>query len=92
LPGVPASVACTTIRTPLDLRIFPASSARIGGAADIVIRSTTHQGLLRSRAVFESIRTALLAPRSGGDTVVGSGGDTIVGSDGDRVAGSADAP
>jgi hypothetical protein len=62
LPGIPAHVGCTTIRTPLDLRIFPGSSARIPGARDIVVRLASHQGLLRSRAAFESIRAALQEP------------------------------
>jgi triacylglycerol lipase len=62
LPPLPEHIRCTTIRTPLDLRIFPGSSARIHGAQDIVIRLATHQGLLRSRAVFESILSLLQAP------------------------------
>ena len=62
LPAIPADVACTTIRTPLDLRIFPGTSARVRGARDIGIRLTTHQGMVRSGAVFETIRAALLDP------------------------------
>jgi pimeloyl-ACP methyl ester carboxylesterase len=71
LPAIPPGVACTTIRTPLDLRIFPGTSARVRGARDIVIRLTTHQGMLRSGAVFESIRAALLAPEGATMRVAG---------------------
>ena len=48
-----------TIRAPLDLRIFPASSARLEGMTDRIVPLATHQGLLRSRAAFDAILAAL---------------------------------
>jgi pimeloyl-ACP methyl ester carboxylesterase len=57
---VPA-VPCTTIRTPLDLRIFPRASARLAGVPDVVVGHASHQGLLRDRVVFDAILDALTA-------------------------------
>ena len=54
----PPCVPCTTLRATLDLRIFPAVSARLDGERDVLLRAT-HQGLLRSRTVFEAILDAL---------------------------------
>lgn len=58
----PPCVACATIRATLDLRIFPASSARLHGAPDVLLKRATHQGLLRSRAAFDAILDALEGP------------------------------
>jgi pimeloyl-ACP methyl ester carboxylesterase len=58
----PPCVACTTIRATFDLRILPGTSARLGGAPDVLLKRATHQGLLRSRAGFAAILEALEGP------------------------------
>lgn len=62
LPPLPTYTRCTTFRTPLDMRIFPRASARAHGAADVVIPFVTHEGMVRSRRVFEAVRATLEAP------------------------------
>jgi triacylglycerol lipase len=48
-----------TIRTPIDLRIFPGGSADLDGMRGVEVCCPTHRGLLRSARVFAAIARAL---------------------------------
>jgi triacylglycerol lipase len=49
-----------TIRTPLDLTVFPGDGATMTGTGDHVICCPTHQGLLDHEETFQVIRDFLL--------------------------------
>jgi pimeloyl-ACP methyl ester carboxylesterase len=55
----PPGVETVTIRTLLDLRILPGSSARLDGAIDRIVPVCTHRGLIRGRTGFAAIHGAL---------------------------------
>ncbi|MBI4539243.1 MAG: alpha/beta fold hydrolase [Gemmatimonadetes bacterium] len=59
---VPPGIRVTTIRTPLDLRMFPPESALLAGATNLEVCCPTHPGLLRDAGTFALIRQALLEP------------------------------
>lgn len=59
---LPAGVRATTIRTPLDLRVFPGESAELPGATNLEVCCPTHPGLLRDERTFALVLRALLEP------------------------------
>jgi pimeloyl-ACP methyl ester carboxylesterase len=59
----PPGVETVTIRTLLDLRIVPGSSARLDGAIDRLVPVSTHRRLIRGRTGFAAIRDALTSPQ-----------------------------
>jgi triacylglycerol lipase len=59
---VPDHVRGWTVRTPIDLRIFPAGSADLAGMRSVEVCCPTHRGLLRSARVFAAIARALTDP------------------------------
>ncbi len=59
LPPVPAGVDALCIHTPTDLRIFPASSARLSELRCQRVWCASHPRLLRSRNVFHAVRAFL---------------------------------
>ena len=59
---IPEGVRAWCLRTPLDLRIIPGSSAWLDGTECISVRALRHQWLLRDRAVLRTV-TALLRSR-----------------------------
>lgn len=61
---LPRAVRAFTVRTPLDLRVFPPRSAAFPPAEDALVRYVSHQGLLRSRAAFAHVRRCLLEPEA----------------------------
>lgn len=59
---LPDGVRAYTVRTTLETRVFPASHAKLdAAAADYVIRSATHTGMLRSARVCSIVCNCLLA-------------------------------
>ena len=62
LPPLPSSVETGVVYTPLDLRIFPPSSARPPGVPAWRVWSPTHDGMLRHGATARAIAGLLLRP------------------------------
>jgi triacylglycerol lipase len=61
--GIPAGVETLAIRTPVDLRVIPGSSAMLPGARNLEICCPTHPGLVddedTARAVVQFLRAEL---------------------------------
>lgn len=56
----PDSVTALAIRTPIDMRVIPGSSAMLPGAHNLEICCPTHNGLADDDRVFTDVRTFLL--------------------------------
>lgn len=56
---VPDGVRVRTIRTPIDLRVLPMSSATLPGAQDVEVCCPSHAGLIYDADTFEVIRAFL---------------------------------
>jgi triacylglycerol lipase len=63
-PGVPRA-ELISVRTPLDLRIFPGASAVLNGARNITVWCAGHRRLLRASSVLRLIQS-LLESEDGG--------------------------
>lgn len=59
-PPLPEGVEALAIRTPVDLRVIPGSSAMLPDARNVEVCCPTHQGLLDDPAVFREVRLFLL--------------------------------
>jgi triacylglycerol lipase len=59
---LPPHVRAHCIRTPIDTRVVPGSSALLEGAACHVVRFPTHPRMLRHRPTLRLIRRLLLEP------------------------------
>ena len=53
--GIPDHVDTYTIRTLIETRVWPVRNARLDGADDYRVRTATHPGLLRHRAVLNRV-------------------------------------
>jgi triacylglycerol lipase len=53
------SVELISIRTPLDLRVFPGTSAELSGARNVTVWCAGHRRLLRAPAVFRLVQSLL---------------------------------
>jgi triacylglycerol esterase/lipase EstA (alpha/beta hydrolase family) len=75
-PAVPAGVQALAIRTPVDLRVIPASSAilRGEGVENVEICCPTHAGLVDDERTFSEVRgflgadSGVMDPDGGGDS------------------------
>jgi triacylglycerol lipase len=56
---VPEGVEVVTVRTLIDTHIVPGTSATLPGVPDYALCCPTHAGLLKSRHVFEIVRSFL---------------------------------
>ena len=54
-PALPPGVSALTIRTPVDMHIFPAESATLPGVPDRTVCCPTHAGMLRDEEVFHLV-------------------------------------
>jgi len=58
--ALPRTVRVVCLRTPIDTRVLPGSSALLDGAVCHTVRIPTHQRMLRHRPTLELIRELLL--------------------------------
>lgn len=58
-PVLPPRLRALTVRTPLDLHVLPAESARLPGVADVEVCCPTHEGMLDDDETFEAVRRFL---------------------------------
>lgn len=59
--SLPEGVRAYCLRTPIDARVLPGSSAWLDGADCQTVRLPTHAGMLRHRATLRRVRDLLLA-------------------------------
>ncbi len=58
--GFPEQVEALALRTPVDLRVIPGSSAMLPGAWNVEVCCPTHNGLVDDERVFTEVRHFLL--------------------------------
>lgn len=56
---LPPHIRALTIRTPLELRVWPHAHARLENVPDLVVRYPTHPGLMRHPRVWRAVREFL---------------------------------
>jgi len=60
--GLPPEVATLSIRTPVDLRVIPGSSAMLLGGRNLEICCPTHPGMVDDEDTFRAVMNFLRAP------------------------------
>ncbi|MBI4520844.1 MAG: alpha/beta fold hydrolase [Gemmatimonadetes bacterium] len=60
--AVPAGIRAVTIRTRLELRVFPNRSGTLPGVTDVLVCCPTHDWMVRSGRVFRHILESLTSP------------------------------